>query len=505
VATLSSVDVWDLEADVVILGSGLAGSVAAIEAFDRDPAAEIVVLEKMAQPLAGGASRCAAQYMYCPPEDRLDDLLAYQRALNEPNAIPEPVLRAWGEAVVTQRGWVERMAQAASMRLVKLYERPPDFPDFPGASCVEEVYSIAASLDGEWVEGQSGVWRAFKANLDARGIRTVYETAAHDLVQDGDTLEVFGVIASQHGRRYAVKARRAVIMCMGSFAASPEMQREYAGYPEMYTMGCPANTGDGIKMLQRAGADLWHLRAPGQVGGIFPAVKVDDFEAAFFRAFIDASSWIDVAADHRRFYDETADYEATHFKLYLNGRWVDSPLPQVIPVHMIFDERTRVSGNICLDWAGWNAIAEGYRWSRDNSVELDKGWIVRADSIRDLALAIDRDPDELDATVARYNAACAAGHDEEFGRDPARLVPIDQPPYYALPISPGIGQAGAGGRRDERARVVSHLGAPIPRLYEAGELGSTMANLYQNGSFLTEAIAFGRIAGANAVAERPWG
>ena len=49
--------------------------------------------------------------------------------------------------------------------------------------------------------------------------------------------------------------------------------------------------------------------------------------------------------------------------------------------------------------------------------------------------------------------------------------------------------------------MLGHDGRPIPRLYEAGELGSTLANLYQNGSYLTEAIAFGRIAGRNAAQE----
>jgi succinate dehydrogenase/fumarate reductase flavoprotein subunit len=53
--------------------------------------------------------------------------------------------------------------------------------------------------------------------------------------------------------------------------------------------------------------------------------------------------------------------------------------------------------------------------------------------------------------------------------------------------------------------VLDHAGTPIPRLYEAGELGSTFGNLYQNGSFLTECIVFGRIAARNAIAEVPWG
>ena len=453
-----------------------------------------MILEKMSERVHGGASRCAGQYMYCPPPAAFGDLCDYQRALNEPLSVPEPVLQAWARAVTTNRRWIAERAEAVGLELVHRFDRPPDFPHLPGAACVEEVYSIG-------VEGESGVWNAFRRNVEQRGIPVLYDTRAFDFVQDGDTLEVIGVLARQGEGTVAVRARRGVVICVGSFAANLEMQREYAGFPVMHSMGCPANTGDGIKMLQKAGAELWHIRGPGQVGGIYPAVKVPEFASAFFRDHIKANSWIDVAADHRRFYNEADDYEATHFKLYRHGHWLDSPLPEVLPVHMIMDETTRMSSQLCLDWAGWNAVAEGYRWSPDNSVELNRGWIVTAGSVRELAVAIGRDADELQATVERYNAGCAAGHDDEYSRAPSRLAAIAEPPFYAIEIVPGIGQATAGAVRNECSQVVSQYGRPIPRLYEAGELGSTLANLYQNGSFLTEAIAFGRIAGQHVVRE----
>ena len=47
--------------------------------------------------------------------------------------------------------------------------------------------------------------------------------------------------------------------------------------------------------------------------------------------------------------------------------------------------------------------------------------------------------------------------------------------------------------------MLDQPGQPIPRLYEAGELGSMISDLYQNGSYLTEAMISGRAAGRNAV------
>lgn len=104
----------------------------------------------------------------------------------------------------------------------------------------------------------------------------------------------------------------------------------------------------------------------------------------------------------------------------------------------------------------------------------------------------------------RFNEACAAGRDPEFGRDPETLRPIVTPPFYAVEIVPAIVATTGGGKRNARSHVLDHDGTPIPRLYEAGELGSTLANLYQIGFFLTECIVSGRAAGHHAVREQAW-
>jgi predicted oxidoreductase len=61
-----------------------------------------------------------------------------------------------------------------------------------------------------------------------------------------------------------------------------------------------------------------------------------------------------------------------------------------------------------------------------------------------------------------------------------------------------------GPRRNARAQIMRPDGSPIPRLYSAGELGSIYSYLYQGTGNIGECLAFGRIAGCNAVAEQPW-
>src|SRR5258706_12979360 len=89
---------WDEEADVVVLGLGLAGATAAVAAFDDDPTARVTILEKAAKTRAGGNSRASAQRVFCAGD--LGQLIVYQQALNEPNPVPEEVLRVWSEGMM---------------------------------------------------------------------------------------------------------------------------------------------------------------------------------------------------------------------------------------------------------------------------------------------------------------------------------------------------------------------------------------------------------------------
>ena len=515
-ATLKSVESWDDTADVVVVGFGLAGAVTAISAHDRDTEADILVLEKMPETHAGGNSRVSGQTLFV--SNNLDSLLTYKRALDEPNPLPEDVLHAWANSVVSLEEWLKVMAAESGHEYVHTLRGNDnttlvEFPKFPGSDSVEFNSTI--------VPNPSGVWNTFKAHVDKRPIRVSYESPAVDLIQDPDTLEIFGVVVEREGRRVAVRARRAVVMCSGGFENNADMQRNYHGLDQVYTLGTPGNTGDGVRMLQKAGAALWHLRNKTQSAGLWPSFKVPDYDTAFMRRTqFDAMSWIEVAKDHRRFNDESYSYRLHHGKQEVHGTWLDGLHAHVLPVHMIFDDATRTAGPLVASLSErqnsravnavrgsvitWNVVVEKYSWSKDNSAEIEKGWIAKAESIAELAQRIGRDPAALEATVRRYNEACAGGHDDEFERAAETLQPISGPPFYAVEIVPGTVSTTGGARRNGQSQVLDHAGKPIPRLYEAGELGSTTANLYQTGSFLTECIVFGRIAGSTAVQEGPW-
>lgn len=499
-ASLGSVTRWDDEADVVIAGYGLAGAAAAIEAHDIDPQADILVLEKMPEALQGGNSRASGQSLLISKD--AGALMNYQRAMSASNPIPEDMLAAWAERMVALEPYIMERAREAGAQYIHGagWSERAAILEFPELGAREAVAHTATILPIP-----SGVWLTFRACVEKRPrIRRTFECPIVDLVQDPDSLEVFGVIAQRAGRRVAIRARRAVILATGGFENDLDMQRNYYGLAQAVPLGTPGNTGDGIRILQKAGADLWHLRNQGQSGGVWPGFRFPGHPTAFLRQlFFQSFSWFDVGGTGERFCDETAEWQLTHYKQKVHGEWIDLPHQRVGRMHMLFDENTRRYNNLVTKVMTWNAVVHQYDWSDDNSVEIGKGWIAQADSIAALAGAIGRDPVTLEATVRRYNEACARGHDADFGRRKETLQPLCAPPYYAIEVVPAIVCTGGGARRNIESEVLDQAGKPIPRLYEAGELGSMFSNLYQNGSYLTEAMISGRAAGGNAVRLAP--
>ncbi|MEA2777843.1 MAG: hypothetical protein QOF90_3249, partial [Acetobacteraceae bacterium] len=175
------------------------------------------------------------------------------------------------------------------------------------------------------------------------------------------------------------------------------------------------------------------------------------------------------------------------------------------PMFLIFDHTMFCSGPLYdkNPSHGWTQIVERYQWSEDNSAELAKGWIKRADSLSALASIIGLDPATLVETVGGWNHFCDARHDADFGRT-LMMAPIGGGPFYAIELSPSMLNTQGGPRRNEKGQIVRPDGTPIARLYSSGELGSIYSYLYQGTGNIGECLAFGRVSGRNAAAETSW-
>ena len=92
-----------------------------------------------------------------------------------------------------------------------------------------------------------------------RKVPVVYNARGLQLITQND--EVLGVWVEIDGKKQAVKARRGVVLATGSYEFDDNMLSNHTMGQKFHRLGHPGNTGDGVRMAQAAGADLWHMKA----------------------------------------------------------------------------------------------------------------------------------------------------------------------------------------------------------------------------------------------------
>ena len=475
---------WNKEVDVVIVGTGHAGLAAAITAADAG--AKVVVLEKMKKELEGGNSKVSGNMWWTPTD--LPQALQYIEALSF-GLTGKECVQALAEEMLKLNDWLEKLG----IKRAPLGIFQPEHPELPGAACVRTWSNGGA--------GEGRLWIPLREQMEKRNVEVMYEAPAKALVQRSSR-EIEGVRTEVAGKPYFIKARKGVILCCGGFEFDFEMQKQFLpGWP-IYCQGSPGNTGDGIRMAQEAGAALWHMNNPlAGLGGIV----VPEFAPVVIPIGISGSGHIRVDKSGKRFMSEYRvsrhGFGVKEYILYFDGVIGDFTR---LPCFAIFDETTRLKGPLAssrkFGWFGWFS---GYEWSKDNGKEIEKGWIVKGESVADLAAKLGMKPGDLEATVARYNENCKQQVDPDFDRPKQSLVAIDKPPFYAVKLFPTMYNTQGGPKRNGKCQVVDPYDRPIPRLYSAGELGSFWGWMYNGGGNNAECLCTGQIAARNAVALKP--
>jgi succinate dehydrogenase/fumarate reductase flavoprotein subunit len=498
-----------VSADVIVVGFGNAAIAAAVTAHDAG--AKVVMLEKMRESQAGGNSRVSGQVWFSPHDPELARV--YLEQLSAEMGVDSEIAEAWAQRTSQTTDWiVARGAEAEGtverdpldswgqrfkvtaityhdemLRQTGWNATHDEFPEFNNDGGTDYHYIG----DGQ---GHSRLWQTLRAALHTRDIAVHYETRATRLIRAADG-RISGVLASANGDAVQFEARRGVVLASGGFENDPQMIRTYLGLPYATPWGSPGNTGDGIKLAQEIGADLSNMYNYMPFMGIrIPGREVGEFVQPAGPGFVN------VRHDGCRFMDETLPYR--HGKSTIGGAL------EFYPHHSmwtVFDEATRLAGPLAMTReqypGGWLKQVERYTWSDDNQVEIDAGWITRADSIRELAVKLGVDGDGLEAEIARFNAFCEREEDPVFHRAAGALAPIQRPPFYGYRWGNMLIATLGGLRKDAQARVLDTRGEPIPGLYCAGEICSTYTWALSGGMSIADAIAFGRIAGARVAVE----
>ena len=553
--------------DVVVLGTGAAGLTAAARAAAGG--ASVGLFEKAGT--VGGTSAWSGGMVWIPvnphmaelglPDSR-EDALTYLAALSH-GLIDEALAAAFVDAGPELVRWLEANTPV-------VFQALPGFPDYhpehpgarPGGGRSLECPLFPFDELGDWAgrvtvghqlrgnitmsetplgrgapggvppeelerrrvrdergAGQGLVGRLLRACLD-RGVEPRTGMRAIELLRLDDAAaaaagtmnrprfdaagdrgaRVTGVrFETADGERVTVRADRGVVLATGGFEWDDELLRSFIRGPLVRPVSVPTNTGDGLRMAMRVGASLGNMREAWWVPTIDvphpvdPALGLVAWQVNGERS---RPHCVMVNDAGRRFTNEAANYNA--FGAAFHVLDVGSFSYVNHPCWMVFDDHYLTRYGLA-----------GYR-----GAEPTPDWLVRAESIDELAAALGLPGETFAATVRRWNEHAVDGEDPDFRRGqsvydrwwgdpslaglPASTVgPLDTPPFYAVRVRSGALGTKGGPRTDGDARVLDVDGRPIPGLYAAGNvMASAMGMTYGGGGgTLGPAMVFGYLAG----------
>lgn len=452
--------------DVIVVGGGNAALCAALAA--RRIAARVLVLERAPEHMRGGNTRhtrnircthAAADQFFSGPyseEEHLQDLIGVTGG-------------------------------PANLDLAKLAIRESSkLPQWMSEHGVNWQQPLAGTLHlgrtNRWfLGGGKALLNTYYRTAARMGITVRYEAVVEDLVIENDRFEA---VKLKGGDAEELVRGRAVVVAAGGYEANIEWLKRHWGEAadNFIVRGTPYNDGMLLAALLKNGA-----KPIGDPKG-FHAIAVDARSPKFDGGIVtrlDAVPFgIVVNQLARRFYDEGEEIWPKRYAIW--GGLIAAQPGQI--AFSIVDSKT--IGKFLPP------MFKPYQ----------------ADSLEALALILGLDPKVFVATVMEYNHAAAGNNEMRIERldgactkgiTPPKsnwAIPIDRPPFYGLPLRPGITFTYMGVTVDERARVIDQRGRPFQNVYAAGEImsGNILTKGYLGGFGLTIGSVFGELAGREA-------
>ena len=470
--------------DVLVIGAGVAGMRTAIEACRNG--AKVVILEKtdtVGGTIGGGTliginSKLQAEAgITDDPELLVEDV----RRLNEGYRTRFPgVEYTWNENLTRyfaqhcgeEVDWVVDLGvQFASEK-----NRTPSQPTLYEPLSVDRISSCVRSSLTDVVYGE------LKKFIDAGQCCIMFEEPATDLIMDGETV----VGAKTAKADYYAKA---TVLCTGGYGRSEELITRY-NFKNFTTTSYWFTTGDGMLMAEKAGAVLSNMdfRTASAGGPKTPeggltrtmSIRVKDFPYLVF-----------VNKDGERFVDELGKEDGSSYD-EITSWWTkgDNKVYIMVDQAMVDDLKAQEKPIITGD----------KDWSKFEDQKAKGNILFSGSTIAEVAEKAGINAENLEKTIEKYNTYAEKGYDDDFGR--TRLMKaFTGGTYYIFETTPYIMITEGGPLMNEKAQVVNASGAPIPGLYEAGEIVGT-ANAFGRttigGTGNTGNLVWGKLAGENA-------
>lgn len=501
-----------LGCDVVVVGAGISGTPAAIRAAELGAA--VRVLEK--GPTHG--------------KHRTGGFAAFGTKAQEAVGIKLPeelrkriVIETWGSTMAFQGRlplislWMRHSAEVADwlteiLAAKGIEVRAVSSPGITGPGLQTSLvrpnqfwneYRLLHRMGKTFQEGENVDWMApLVEYAQEQGAVYHFNTAAQQLLRPNGG-RVTGVIAKDEaGRFLEFRASKGVILAAGDFINDEEMVSVFCPHlaKNVNNFSNKYCTGDGHKMAMWVGADMDEIVAgdvfPGQtITGKYLRPTDDPYYAPYQDWW-----WCPAVASMPMLYVDIAGYRYGNENLPFQQNAVAALSMPEGRVWSIWDSEWRTK---------FPMIPEKTPASLNTPEQVERdvaeGLTFRASTLEELARLIEVPPENLLATVARYNELCAKGHDDDCFKEPLWMQPIDTPPFYAAGIGAAITGTRGGVKVNTNMQVLDKKGRVIPGLYAVGNnAGSFYGMVYPpqiEGSGIGHAFTFAYLAACHAVSE----
>jgi succinate dehydrogenase/fumarate reductase flavoprotein subunit len=544
---------WDVEADVVVIGSGAAGLTAALAAHEGG--AKVVVLEKAST--IGGASAVSGGVMWVPNNhhmaevgiaDSRADAIAYVTRLADGRS-DDRLIATFLDTAPEMLRFIEASTSLAFKPLARYPDYHPELEGGkPGGRSLDPglfdsndlgnwkkklrrspIFGMTAMSVAEATEwgvfskplqlpfkllgerlskgfvcyGGALVGRLLKALLDRR-VEPMLEAAARELlVDDGRVSGIRVAVGASGDRELRIRARSGVVLASGGFEWDSKLVAQFLGGLLSHPNSPPCNQGDGLRLAMSLGADLANMSEAWWCPSVVIPGEEYDGRPLYRGDFATRSMPHSIIVNRRgaRFVNEAQNYNDL-MKPFFTFDPLAYERPN-LPAWIVFDQQYLERYALLTFMPGQNAPE----------------WLPRAGSLADLAALVGIGPHGLESTVSRFNRFAVEGRDPDFHRgeslydrfygDPdhtpnPNLGTLEKPPFYALQVHPGAIGTKGGAKVTPDSQVLRVDGQPIPGLYAAGNVmaGVTGPGYPGAGATIGAGMTFGYIAGTHAARQR---